>query len=126
MAKELIRFENISKSFDGTEVLKDLTLSIHENEFVTLLGPSGCGKTTTLRILGGQATTYTFANTHGLEEVRIFDSGSSRAVTIASAPAAAVQVMMLGGANGRVEFTAEPGCQLAFDQTERRLRRAHV
>ncbi len=53
MAKELIRFENISKSFDGTEVLKNLTLSIHENEFVTLLGPSGCGKTTTLRILGG-------------------------------------------------------------------------
>ena len=53
MAKELIRFENISKSFEGTEVLKDLTLSIHENEFVTLLGPSGCGKTTTLRILGG-------------------------------------------------------------------------
>ncbi|MCR5774041.1 MAG: ABC transporter ATP-binding protein [Lachnospiraceae bacterium] len=56
MAKELIRFENISKSFDGTEVLKDLTLSIHENEFVTLLGPSGCGKTTTLRILGGFET----------------------------------------------------------------------
>lgn len=53
MEKELIRFENISKSFDSTDVLKDLTLSIHENEFVTLLGPSGCGKTTTLRILGG-------------------------------------------------------------------------
>lgn len=53
MAKELIRFEKISKSFEGTDVLKDLSLSIHENEFVTLLGPSGCGKTTTLRILGG-------------------------------------------------------------------------
>ncbi|MDE6404451.1 MAG: ATP-binding cassette domain-containing protein, partial [Lachnospiraceae bacterium] len=34
-------------------VLDELHLSIHENEFVTLLGPSGCGKTTTLRILGG-------------------------------------------------------------------------
>ena len=53
MAKELIRFENITKSFEGTTVLKSLNLSIHENEFVTLLGPSGCGKTTTLRILGG-------------------------------------------------------------------------
>ena len=28
-------------------------MSIHENEFVTLLGPSGCGKTTTLRLLAG-------------------------------------------------------------------------
>ena len=56
MAKELIRFENISKSFDGTGIIKNLNLTINENEFVTLLGPSGCGKTTTLRILGGFET----------------------------------------------------------------------
>lgn len=53
MPKELIRLENISKSFDGQMVLDDLELNINENEFVTLLGPSGCGKTTTLRIIGG-------------------------------------------------------------------------
>ena len=53
MAKELIRLEHISKSFDNNLVLDDLNLTIHENEFVTLLGPSGCGKTTTLRIIGG-------------------------------------------------------------------------
>ena len=51
--KELIQLIDISKSFDGQMVLDELNLSIHENEFVTLLGPSGCGKTTTLRILGG-------------------------------------------------------------------------
>ena len=50
---ELIRLENITKSYDDNEVLKDITISIQEKEFVTLLGPSGCGKTTTLRILGG-------------------------------------------------------------------------
>ncbi len=49
----LIDLVNISKSYDGSLVLDDLNLSIHKNEFVTLLGPSGCGKTTTLRILGG-------------------------------------------------------------------------
>ncbi len=53
MNKELIQLIDISKSFDGQMVLDELNLSIHENEFVTLLGPSGCGKTTTLRILGG-------------------------------------------------------------------------
>lgn len=55
MQKELIRLENISKSYDGQMVLDDLQLNINENEFVTLLGPSGCGKTTTLRIIGGFA-----------------------------------------------------------------------
>ncbi len=47
MSKELIHLNNISKSFDGQMVLDELNLTIHENEFVTLLGPSGCGKTTT-------------------------------------------------------------------------------
>ena len=50
---ELIRLENISKSFEDTMVLDDISLTINENEFVTLLGPSGCGKTTTLRIIAG-------------------------------------------------------------------------
>ena len=47
MKKELINLIDISKSFDGESVLDELNLSIHENEFLTLLGPSGCGKTTT-------------------------------------------------------------------------------
>ena len=50
---ELIKLENVSKSYDGTLVLDELDLTVNENEFVTLLGPSGCGKTTTLRIIGG-------------------------------------------------------------------------
>ena len=56
MNKELINLVDISKAFDGETVLDELNLSIHENEFLTLLGPSGCGKTTTLRILGGFVT----------------------------------------------------------------------
>ncbi|MCR5669981.1 MAG: ABC transporter ATP-binding protein [Butyrivibrio sp.] len=53
MPKDLITLEHISKSYDGHIILDDLSLSIYENSFVTLLGPSGCGKTTTLRIIGG-------------------------------------------------------------------------
>ena len=53
---ELIRLENIRKSYGENEVLKNITISIQEKEFVTLLGPSGCGKTTTLRILGDSKT----------------------------------------------------------------------
>ena len=51
--KTLIQFKNIVMNFDDQLVLKNVSLDIKENEFVTLLGPSGCGKTTLLRILGG-------------------------------------------------------------------------
>lgn len=56
MKESLIDLQNITKSYDGQVILDDLSLTIHENEFVTLLGPSGCGKTTTLRIIGGFET----------------------------------------------------------------------
>ncbi len=56
MKAPLIDLQHLSKSFDGELILDDLNLSVHENEFVTLLGPSGCGKTTTLRMIGGFVT----------------------------------------------------------------------
>ncbi len=49
----IIDLKNISVSFDGQPVLKNINLYIRDGEFVTLLGPSGCGKTTTLRIIAG-------------------------------------------------------------------------
>ena len=54
---KIIELRNVSKSFDGETVLKNLNLDIHDSEFITLLGPSGCGKTTTLRIIGGFEST---------------------------------------------------------------------
>ncbi len=56
MKQDVIRLENVTKSFDNEKVLDSVSLSIKKNEFFTLLGPSGCGKTTMLRIIGGFET----------------------------------------------------------------------
>ena len=56
MEKELLRLEHIDKFYGSRQILEDLNLVIHENEFLTLLGPSGCGKTTTLRVIAGFVT----------------------------------------------------------------------
>ena len=55
MSNIILKLENISKSFDGVQALKDINLEVKEGEFLTLLGPSGCGKTTMLRIKIGRA-----------------------------------------------------------------------
>ncbi len=55
----LIEIRNLTKNFASkanAAAVNDLSLTIEENQFVTLLGPSGCGKTTTLRMLAGYIT----------------------------------------------------------------------
>ncbi len=48
-----IRLRDLSKSFDGVDALRDVSLDVDDGEFFTLVGPSGCGKTTTLRAIAG-------------------------------------------------------------------------
>lgn len=54
--KVVLELEHITKSFGSTQVLKGISLSIKQGEFITFLGASGCGKTTTLRIIAGLET----------------------------------------------------------------------
>lgn len=53
MSKHVIELVNLSKEFDGEQVLNSVNLYIRDGEFLTLLGPSGCGKTTMLRLIAG-------------------------------------------------------------------------
>src|SRR5438105_2155089 len=54
MAEVLL--QNISKSYEKTEVIRDISLDIRDREFVVLVGPSGCGKSTILRMIAGLET----------------------------------------------------------------------
>ena len=48
---EILRVENIEKSFDNTAVLKDISFSLSEGEALAIIGSSGSGKSTLLRCL---------------------------------------------------------------------------
>ena len=47
----LIEVEHLSKSFGENNVLKDINLTVHRGEVISILGPSGCGKSTFIRTL---------------------------------------------------------------------------
>ncbi|MDE5870203.1 MAG: ATP-binding cassette domain-containing protein, partial [Muribaculaceae bacterium] len=48
----MIELNGISKSYGELDVLKDIQLTIHDHEIMTIVGPSGAGKTTLLQIAG--------------------------------------------------------------------------
>jgi len=53
MKKAEVKFENITKKFNETVAVDNVSCNFEAGTLTTLLGPSGCGKTTSLRIIAG-------------------------------------------------------------------------
>ena len=53
MKKAEVKFENITKKFNETIAVDNVSCKFEAGTLTTLLGPSGCGKTTSLRIIAG-------------------------------------------------------------------------
>ncbi|HEU4807884.1 MAG TPA: ABC transporter ATP-binding protein [Homoserinimonas sp.] len=51
--KSGLSLDNLTKSFAGNTVLKNLSIELEAGKLLSLLGPSGCGKTTTLNMIAG-------------------------------------------------------------------------
>jgi NitT/TauT family transport system ATP-binding protein len=52
-SNEKITIQNVSRSYESTQALADVSFSVSEGEFCCVVGPSGCGKTTLLRAIAG-------------------------------------------------------------------------
>jgi ABC-type lipoprotein export system ATPase subunit len=59
MSKTILSGDDLSKKYGDLEVVKHVSVSVDEGEFICLVGKSGCGKTTLLSLLSGleRATT---------------------------------------------------------------------
>lgn len=56
MGREILKMENISKSFPGVKALDNVDFSVYGNEVMALLGENGAGKSTLMKILSGVYT----------------------------------------------------------------------
>jgi NitT/TauT family transport system ATP-binding protein len=52
-AREKITIQSVSRSYESTQALDDVSFSVSDGEFCCVVGPSGCGKTTLLRAIAG-------------------------------------------------------------------------
>jgi ABC-type Fe3+/spermidine/putrescine transport system ATPase subunit len=48
-----VRIVSVTKKFGGLVAVNNVSLTVHDKEYFSLLGPSGCGKTTLLRLVAG-------------------------------------------------------------------------
>src|ERR1043165_2520479 len=73
-----LELKNVSKSFDGTSVLKDINLSIEKGEFVAIVGFSGAGKTTLISLIAGLLKPD--SGTVKLNDLEITEPGPDRGI----------------------------------------------
>lgn len=74
--EEIIRFDNIKKSYGNKTIVEEFNLLIEKGEFLTIIGSSGSGKTTILKMINGlikPESGKVFIKNKNIEEENIID-----------------------------------------------------
>lgn len=71
MTREVLRLENVTKSFGNVQALRDVSLTVGAGEVVALLGDNGAGKSTLIKAISGL---------HGIDSGRIFVDGGQATI----------------------------------------------
>ncbi|MCL2376859.1 MAG: ATP-binding cassette domain-containing protein, partial [Defluviitaleaceae bacterium] len=65
MSQNLLEFKNVSKSYAGNQVLKDVNVEIKKGEIHALIGENGAGKSTLMNILFGMPVIHSTGGFEG-------------------------------------------------------------
>jgi simple sugar transport system ATP-binding protein len=87
MSQNLLEFKNVSKTYSGNQVLKDINIDIRPGEIHALLGENGAGKSTLMNILFGMPVIHTTGGFEGTmtlegEEIKIMSPFDAMALGI--------------------------------------------
>jgi len=69
MSQNLLEFKNVSKSYSGNQVLKDVNFDIKQGEIHALIGENGAGKSTMMNILFGMPVIHSTGGFEGTVEI---------------------------------------------------------
>ena len=50
---KVIEIRNVTAAYGENEVLRQVSMTVNQGEFIVIIGPSGCGKTTLLKMING-------------------------------------------------------------------------
>ncbi len=68
MASAILQLNEVSAGYDGVTVIRDVNLTIKENDFLGIIGANGCGKTTLLKVMLGLIKPIKGTVTYGFDD----------------------------------------------------------